>query len=91
MGVRIGHDVRIYQHVTLGSARRGTASYPIVNDQAVLFSGAVIVGNIEVGKGAVIGANAVVLKSVPEGHSAVGNPARVVGKTSKASDQDFAA
>lgn len=86
MGVRIGSSVRIYQHVTLGSARRGAASYPVVEDHAVLFSGAVIVGNIEIGKGAVVGANAVVLQSVPEGRSAAGNPARVLGQRNDTPD-----
>jgi len=46
---------------------------------------AVILGNVSVGDGAKVGAGSVVLKSIPPAATAVGVPARVVGRTQEAS------
>lgn len=78
-GVIIGSGVSIYQHVTLGSSDRGANAYPALGDHCRVFAGAVIVGQIEIGPRAVVGASAVVLRSIPAGAKAVGNPARVIG------------
>lgn len=78
-GVIIGHNATIYQQVTLGGSRIGDAkenSYPILGDNCVLFSGAKLVGKIRIGCNCVIGANAVVLKDVPDNKTAVGIPAK---------------
>ena len=80
-GVGLGERVIIYQNVTLGGARRGdwqAGCYPTVGDDTTIFAGAVIVGAITVGRNCVIGANAVVLRDVPDGHTAVGAPARLI-------------
>lgn len=80
-GVRIDEDVVIYQHVTLGGARRGDwqeNNYPSIGAGTVIFSGAVIVGNIKVGKNCVIGANAVVINDIPDNSTAVGVPAKII-------------
>lgn len=80
-GVVINGCVTIYQGVTLGGARVGDAknsAYPVVNDGVVIFAGAVVVGKINIGKNAVVGANSVVLQDVPENCTAVGAPARVI-------------
>jgi len=76
-GARIGERVTIYQHVTVGRARR-EASFPAIGDDVVIFPNAVVVGGISVGARAVIGAGAVVIGDVPEGAVVAGNPARVV-------------
>jgi serine O-acetyltransferase len=76
-GARIGERVTIYQHVTVGRARR-EASFPVIGDDVVIFPNAVVVGGISVGARAVIGAGAVVIADVPEGAVVAGNPARVV-------------
>ena len=47
-------------------------------DDVVIGAGAVIIGDVLVGKGAQIGANAVVLCDVPEYSTAVGVPARII-------------
>ena len=77
----IGKRCKIFQHVTIGSAWRGGAApgagVPKVGDDVVLGCGCVLLGDIEVGDGSVIGANAVVTKSVPAGCVAVGVPARI--------------
>lgn len=81
--VRAGRDVVILQGTTLG--RRGEPDgHLIIGDDVQIGSGAKVLGVITIGKGARIGANAVVLKSVPEDAIAVGIPARVVSKTSPA-------
>ena len=44
-------------------------------------AGAVIVRNVTIGKNAKIGANSVIVNDIPEGATAVGNPARIVNKS----------
>lgn len=80
--VRIGAGVTIYQGVTLG-AREVDFGYgenlrPIVQDGVVIGSGAKILGGVTIGAGSRIGANAVVVKTVPAGALAVGVPAQIV-------------
>lgn len=53
---------------------------PKIGNDVFLGCGCVLLGDIEIGDGAVIGANAVVTKSVPAGCTAVGIPARIVGR-----------
>lgn len=80
-GVKVGKNVIIYQNVTIGGARIGDAkqsSYPEIGEGVVIFAGAVIVGKIKIGKGSVIGANAVVTKDIPDNSVAAGVPARIV-------------
>lgn len=80
-GVRLGERIKIYQGVTLGGARRGdwqAGNYPVIGDDVVLFAGAVVIGAVRVGNKCTIGANSVVLNDVPDGHTAVGVPARIL-------------
>lgn len=76
----IGDNVTIYQNVTLGGTNPadGVAGkrHPTIEDDVIIGSGAQILGPITVGKGARIGANAVVTKDVPEGAVMVGIPAK---------------
>mgnify|MGYP005757822005 CR=1 FL=1 len=62
--VNIGDDVTIYQGVTLGNLR---GSYPKIGNGCTIYPGAVVVGAIEVGDRAVIGALTYVAKSVFSG------------------------
>lgn len=75
-GVKLGRDVRIYQHVSIGRLRpnqgTGEKDYPIIEDEVVIYSGAVVAGAVTVGRGAVVGANAVITKNVPAGAMAFG-------------------
>lgn len=77
-GVVIGKNVIIYQNVTLGTAKKGYKLYPKIGNNTIIYSGAVIIGNIEIGESCVIGANSVVTKNVPNNAVVVGNPARVL-------------
>ncbi len=76
----IGDDCTIYQAVTLGgtSLYRGTKRHPTLGKGVVVGAGAKVLGGFTVGDGARIGSNAVVVKPVPAGTTAVGNPARII-------------
>jgi serine O-acetyltransferase len=75
-------EVLIYQGVTLGgvSLSREGKRHPTVKRGAVIGGGAKVLGNIEIGENARVGANSVVVKSVPANSTAVGIPARVISK-----------
>ncbi len=76
----IGDDVTIYQCVTLGGTNptNGVAGkrHPTLHDGVVISSGAQVLGPIEVGAGARVGANAVVTRDVMPGATVVGIPAK---------------
>lgn len=76
----VGDECTIYQAVTLGgtSLYRGEKRHPTLGKGVVVGAGAKVLGGFEVGDGAKIGSNAVVIKPVPAGATAVGNPARIL-------------
>jgi serine O-acetyltransferase len=74
----VGDDVMLYHGVTLGGrSMEPVKRHPTVGDGAVLGAGARVLGPVVIGAGAQIGANAVVVKDVPEGAVATGVPARI--------------
>jgi serine O-acetyltransferase len=76
----IGDGCTIYQGVTLGgtSLYKGAKRHPTLGRDVVVSAGAKVLGGFLVGDGAKIGSNAVVIKSVPAGATAVGIPARIL-------------
>jgi serine acetyltransferase len=88
VGVVIGGDARIGDRVmflgnnTIGSLK-GT-DYPHVGNDVTVGAGARVLGSLTVGDGAVIGANAVVLRDVPPGMVALGVPATIRSPTARA-------
>ncbi|WEF35169.1 serine O-acetyltransferase [Pseudoduganella chitinolytica] len=78
----VGDDCTIYQGVTLGgtSLAAGHKRHPTLERGVIVGAGAQVLGAFTVGEYAKIGSNAVLLKPVPAGATAVGNPARVVVK-----------
>jgi serine O-acetyltransferase len=76
----IGDGCTIYQGVTLGSTSfdKGCKRHPTLGRDVVVSAGAKVLGNLFVGDGAKIGANAVVIQMVPAGATAVGVPARII-------------
>ncbi|GAA1296312.1 MULTISPECIES: serine O-acetyltransferase EpsC [Brachybacterium] len=74
----VGDDVMLYHGVTLGGrSMERTKRHPTVEDSATIGAGARVIGPVVVGRGAQVGANAVVVKDVPELATAVGVPAQV--------------
>ena len=78
----IGDDVTIYQCVTLGGTNPTTGvagkRHPTLRSGVVIGSGAQVLGPIEVGEGAKVGANSVVTRDVAPGATVVGIPAKAV-------------
>jgi serine O-acetyltransferase len=76
----VGDDCTIYQGVTLGgtSLARGAKRHPTLGRGVIVGANSQVLGGFTVGDGARVGSNAVVLKAVPPGATAVGNPARIL-------------
>lgn len=79
-GVQGGSGVVIESGVVIGAARSGLpVRVPVIGDRVFIGAGAKILGGIKVGNNVTIGANAVVVKDVPDGRTVVGVPARPAG------------
>ncbi|WP_275076001.1 serine O-acetyltransferase [Providencia rettgeri] len=77
----VENDVSILQSVTLGGTGKTCGDrHPKVREGVMIGAGAKILGNIEIGRGAKIGAGSVVLHPVPPHTTVAGVPARIVGK-----------
>jgi serine O-acetyltransferase len=75
----IGDDVILYQGVTLGGTGKEKGKrHPTIGNNVVISSGAKVLGSFTVGDGAIVGANAVVLREVPPNCTVVGIPGRIV-------------
>lgn len=83
-GVVIGEDVSMLQEVTLTSSQKGPAGAPRIGRGVLLSVGAMVLGNVDIGDFAKIGAGSVVLTSVPSRYTAVGVPAQLIGRASDA-------
>ena len=87
----IGENVTIYQGVTLGGimpsieseAQRNQKRHPTIGNNVIIGSGAQILGAINVGDNARIGANSVVSKDVPSNVTVAGIPAREFSRSKK--------
>ena len=76
MARRVGANASFVHAVTVGM--RGEHEFPVLGDGVFVGAGARVLGPIRVGHGCRVGANAVVLESVPDGATAVGVPARIL-------------
>lgn len=75
----IGNDVTLYHGVTLGGTSLDKGKrHPTLGDRVVIGAGAKVLGNITIGADSRIGANAVVVKSVPPNSVVVGVPGQIV-------------
>lgn len=88
----IGNNVTIYHDVTLGGvspqdSAKGSLRHPQVGDNVIIGSGAALLGPINIGHGARIGSNAVVVKEVPPNAIMVGVPARNVARATAPEDK----
>lgn len=77
----IGDDCTLYHGVTLGGTtwKKGKR-HPTLHNGVVIGAGAKVLGPIEIGDGARVGSNSVVLKAVPAGVTVVGIPAHIIGE-----------
>jgi serine O-acetyltransferase len=79
----IGDDVHIRHNTTFGVAARGRLrALPTIEDRVDIGCGTCILGDVIVGHDSIIGANAVVVTDIPPYATAVGNPARVIKRSS---------
>lgn len=78
----IGNYVQLYQGVSLAADGDtvGERRHPLIEDNVMLGAGSIVLGPLTVGKGAKIGAGAVVLKDIPAYTTAVGVPAKILDK-----------
>lgn len=75
----VGDDCTIYQGVTLGgTSLTGGKRHPTLGPGVVVGAGAKVLGPFTVGAGARVGSNAVVVREVPPGATALGIPARII-------------
>jgi len=74
MAVSLGSRCHLIHNVTIGM--RTVQAFPRIGDNVTISAGARVLGDIHVGDGATIGANAVVITNVPDGATMVGAPAR---------------
>lgn len=79
----IEDNVSILHEVTLGGTGKESGDrHPKIRSGVLIGAGAKILGNVEVGRGARVGASSVVLSDVPPNVSVAGVPARVLGEIS---------
>ncbi len=77
----IGKNVHVRHCTTIGCVKLPDGSQgpsPVIEDDVEIGANVCIIGGIHIGRGAIIGAGAVVTKDVPSGAVMVGNPARMV-------------
>ncbi len=88
VGVTIGHNLKIGPNVTFAGGVTCAARDPFateaqpfatIEEGATIGAHAVLVGGVRIGKGAMVGANSVVLSDVPDHAVVLGSPARQVG------------
>lgn len=83
----IGDDCTLYHGVTLGGTSWNKGKrHPTLMPGVVVGAGAKILGPITIGRDAKVGSNAVVVKDVPDGATAVGIPARILDEQIKSRD-----
>jgi serine O-acetyltransferase len=89
----VGDDCTIYQGVTLGgtSLSKGAKRHPTLGRGAIVGAGAKVLGGFAVGEGAKVGSNAVVVREVPAGATAVGNPAHIMQRDAGKQREEAAA
>lgn len=82
-GVKIGSNVSIFSNVTLGGIghsifHHGKKGYPEIGDNVILYANVTVLGPVRIGQNTTIGANSLVLDSIPENCLAAGSPAKII-------------
>ncbi|MEA2016440.1 MAG: DapH/DapD/GlmU-related protein [Actinomycetota bacterium] len=82
-GVKIGNNVSLFSNAVLGGVghsifHHGEPGYPVIGDNVIIYSNVTIAGPVKIGNNSTIGANSVVLNSIPDNCMAAGCPAKVI-------------
>lgn len=86
----IGDNVTVFQGVTLGGTGKEKGKrHPTIKDNALIATGAKVLGSITIGENSKIGAGSVVLKDVPPNSTVVGVPGKVVIQDGKRIKKDL--
>ncbi|WP_102264843.1 serine O-acetyltransferase [Mesobacillus jeotgali] len=86
----IGDNVTVFQGVTLGGTGKEKGKrHPTVNDNALIATGAKVLGSITIGENSKVGAGSVVLKDVPPNSTVVGIPGKIVIQDGVRVKKDF--
>ena len=86
----IGDNVTVFQGVTLGGTGKEKGKrHPTVNDNALIATGAKVLGSITIGENSKVGAGSVVLKDVPPNSTVVGIPGKIVIQDGVRIKKDF--
>jgi serine O-acetyltransferase len=86
----IGDDCTLYHGVTLGGTTWNKGKrHPTLHDGVVIGAGAKVLGPIEIGAGARVGSNSVILKPVPAGATVVGIPGHVIDMKARPDKPQF--
>lgn len=86
----IGDNVTVFQGVTLGGTGKEKGKrHPTIKDNALIATGAKVLGSITIGENAKVGGGSVVLKDVPDHSTVVGIPGRVVKQNGKRVRKDL--
>ncbi len=84
----LGENVTLYQGVTLGGTGKEKGKrHPTIGNNVVVGAGAKVLGNIQIGNGSMVGANAVVIRDVPENATVVGVPGRMAKSQGLGADE----
>ena len=90
---RIGRNVTIVQGVMVGAVAQDIVFTPelrpLIGDNVVLNAGCKVLGGIEIGDGATVGANSLVLRSVPPHTTVLGVPAKVIFRDATGSSEEI--
>lgn len=91
----VGNNCSFLHGVTLGSTGKESGDrHPKIGDDVLIGCNAMVLGRITIGRSAKIGSGSVVIKSIPANATAVGNPARIIGRsaetTTAAAEMDLA-
>ncbi len=85
----IGDDCTLYHGVTLGGTSwENVKRHPTLHNGVVIGAGAKVLGPIEIGEGARVGSNSVVVKTVPAGATVVGIPGHIIDPNTKKTETE---
>jgi serine O-acetyltransferase len=86
-GAVLGSNCDIGHRVTIGASGMGRQGAPVLGDNVFVGTGATLVGKIQIGDGAKIAANTLVISNIPAGATVMGVPGRVISRSPKAAPE----